>query len=342
MSFLSRLLSAVVLTLAILYAAVLLIDVSSGKISSGHTKSVSVHKGKDDTSLSSVILSRLNLIPFFRGDRALFAVVIENHEEARPHQKGLSSALLVEEYMVEGMISRFIAVFDQRAIPASVGPVRSLRPYFVDGVLPWVGAVFHAGGSPEGFERAKEEESVFRDINGLAFPDDFLRDDGIPPPHNLFVSRDHLKSLLQTYGKDRPGVTWPPFPVGSAVGAEKAEAIRINFYSKLHDVSYDFDAFTGTYTRTNGGIVSEAHPHNVLVLGVPIDSTGEKGRLFMTLTGQGDALLFHSGTVQKGHWIRRSLNDSWTFKTKDGEEFAFAQGQIWMTVVPEIGRVSWK
>ncbi|MBM3231643.1 DUF3048 domain-containing protein [Candidatus Peregrinibacteria bacterium] len=337
MQVLARLLSLAILVLAMLYGALLFTDVRTfNSPRQRHT----VDQRESKTTLPSLILSRLNLIPFFSGRQPLFAVVIENHEDARPYQRGLSSAVLIQEYMVEGFISRFVALFDERSIPKSIGPVRSLRPYFIDGTMPWGGTVFHAGGSPEAFERAREQEGI-QAINGLALPEDFLRDDDIPPPHNLFVPRDRLRHLLEMNRVEKD-VTWPPFPVGSPVGASSVTDISVNFFSSLHNISYAFDAFTGTYKRTNGKTVSDAHPHNILFLEVPIDSIGEHGRMFMTLTGKGDALLFHSGKMQEGEWHRKSLDESWTFTTADGEDFLFAKGQIWMTVLPDLERVKWE
>lgn len=337
MHMLTRLLSVAVLVLTVLFSAVLFSGIASFDGAIPSKKPVDA-KAKD-SSVSSLILSRLNLVPFLRGERLYFGVVIENHEGARPHQTGLREAVLIQEYFVEGFISRFIALYDERTIPKLIGPVRSLRPYFVDGVLPWAHIIFHAGGSPEAFDRAREEP--IDTVNGLAYPEEFVRDDAIPAPHNLFVGRNDLMNLLENFAYDLK-VSWPPYAVGSPVGAPLATKVSVNFYSTTHNVVFDFDAFTGTYKRTNGGVVSEAHPHNVLFLEVPIDSIGEHGRLFMTLTGTGNARLFHSGKMQEGRWSRRSLRDEWAFVTDDGEEFLFAKGQTWMTVLPDLERIKWE
>lgn len=60
-------------------------------------------------------------------------VMVENHEESRP-QSGLSSADVVYETVAEGGITRFMTVFycDAQSHEAIVGPVRSVRTYFLD------------------------------------------------------------------------------------------------------------------------------------------------------------------------------------------------------------------
>ena len=44
---------------------------------------------------------------------------------------GLGAAGIVYEALAEGGIIRFLSIF-QEPLPASLGPVRSLRPYYLD------------------------------------------------------------------------------------------------------------------------------------------------------------------------------------------------------------------
>src|SRR5690606_521307 len=59
-------------------------------------------------------------------DRPAMNVKIENSAAARP-QTGLGSADVVWEEMVEGGITRLVAVFHSQ-VPETLGPIRSLRP----------------------------------------------------------------------------------------------------------------------------------------------------------------------------------------------------------------------
>ncbi len=63
-------------------------------------------------------------------------VMIENHQDSRPHH-GLLRADVIYEAVAEGGVTRFMAVFYCDAVSASpekyeIGPVRSARSYFVD------------------------------------------------------------------------------------------------------------------------------------------------------------------------------------------------------------------
>ena len=54
---------------------------------------------------------------------------INNHPLARP-QSGISQADVVYEFMAEGNVTRFLALF-QSELPETVGPIRSARDYFI-------------------------------------------------------------------------------------------------------------------------------------------------------------------------------------------------------------------
>src|SRR5690625_5077049 len=62
-------------------------------------------------------------------NRAL-AVMVNNHTAARP-QTGLVNADIVYEFLAEGAITRFLAIY-QSEIPEVVGPVRSARSYYIE------------------------------------------------------------------------------------------------------------------------------------------------------------------------------------------------------------------
>lgn len=66
---------------------------------------------------------------------------------ARP-QAGLNQAGVVFEAIAERGITRFAAVF-QNANTSVIGPIRSLRPYYLDWDTPFDCTVVHAGGSDE-------------------------------------------------------------------------------------------------------------------------------------------------------------------------------------------------
>jgi hypothetical protein len=206
---------------------------------------------------------------------------------------------------------------------------------------PWSSVVLHAGGSPNALDRVEQDEAI-ASVNGLFLPEHFLRMTDIPEPHNLFVSHSKVRDLL-------PNVVdkteWPPYQVASAGQKLKEPAISeifVNFFSPLHDVTFTYEPWFRRFTRSNGGVISEAHPRNVLVLEAPIDGIKEYGRLDIALSGEGKLLLFHSGTITNGLWQKSGTHEPFVFTDAYGNPLQFSAGQTWMIVLPSLDRVSWE
>ncbi|OGJ57482.1 hypothetical protein A3H22_04040 [Candidatus Peribacteria bacterium RIFCSPLOWO2_12_FULL_55_15] len=285
----------------------------------------------------SDFLSRFGLAPWSKPSIFPVAVIIENHEDARPHQRGLSDALFVGEFLVEGYISRFVAFFDREHLPEQTGPVRSLRPYFLSVIEPWASALLFAGGSPEALQNL--EESPVPWVNVLGVDDAPLRDRSVPAPHNMFLRSEHVRALVGHAARRR--IVWPPYRIGPSPAGSGAYVIHLQFFSPLHDVMYTYDTIQEAYIRRSGSVSEQGKPANVLILEVPIVSEGEYGRLAINPDGRSRVLLFRSGVLQHGFW-ERSSDGPFRFFIADGSPLLFAPGQTWMTVLPSLERVRWE
>lgn len=284
----------------------------------------------------ATILSGMR-IPSDMPRKRLLAVMVENQETARLHQEGIADALLIWEFPVEGFISRFAVVFDADALPARIGPVRSLRPYFIDALEPLVSTVIHAGASPEAYGKAHRGDIANIDL--LSHYGSAERDETIPEPHNLFIQRPKIVALPGTPIVETP---WPPYAIGHPVGAPAALTVKLNFHNPVHDVVYRYSRLHDAYTRSSGAVDDQGRPRNVLVLEMPVTAIGEMGRLTIPVGGQGRAFLFAGGSVQAGVWRKKDLWSSFAFETEDGSPLLFAPGQIWATSLPSFDRVKWE
>ena len=77
--------------------------------------------------------------------RPVLSVKVENTPDARP-QAGIDQADVVYEEVVEGNITRFLAMFNS-TVPAVIGPVRSVRQEDPDIVWPVGGIFAYSGGA---------------------------------------------------------------------------------------------------------------------------------------------------------------------------------------------------
>ncbi|MBR2695509.1 DUF3048 domain-containing protein [Candidatus Saccharibacteria bacterium] len=82
-----------------------------------------------------------------------FCVQIPNGSDGARPQVGLQDAKIVFEAIAESGITRFAAIFQNP--PAVVGPIRSLRLYYLNWDVPFDCTIVHAGGSVEALEAVR-------------------------------------------------------------------------------------------------------------------------------------------------------------------------------------------
>ena len=118
--------------------------------------------------------------------RPALSVKVENTPDAHP-QAGIDQADVVYEEVVEGNITRFVAVFNS-AVPAVIGPVRSVRAEDPDIVWPLGGIFAYSGGAPVNVDaiNAAPVHAVDEESAGSAM----VRNEPSQPPrdapHNLY------------------------------------------------------------------------------------------------------------------------------------------------------------
>jgi hypothetical protein len=126
------------------------------------------------------------------------AIKIDNTGPGRP-QVGIAAADVVFEELVEGGVTRYLAIF-HTAIPDEVGPVRSGRPQDAD-LVPSFGGVFVFSGvgnsNVREIIRGAGLQMVEHDTSG-GTPDGayFFRSDRKPAPLNLHIE---AANLLENY-----------------------------------------------------------------------------------------------------------------------------------------------
>ena len=121
-----------------------------------------------------------------------YAVMINNISVARPYQSGLQDAYIVYEMIVEGGITRMMAIFKDKDT-ARVGSVRSARHYYLDYALENDAIFVHFGWSPQ----AKSDMVTLgvNNINGL-YDSCFTREKlNIDYEHTAFTNLKKVKKV---------------------------------------------------------------------------------------------------------------------------------------------------
>lgn len=277
--------------------------------------------------------------------QAVTAIMIENSPDARP-QSGLKSAGVVFEAIAEGGITRFATVFQQEK-PTLVGPVRSVRMYFVDWLASFNASIAHIGGSAAAL--AEVRNGNYRDIDQFFNGASYYRAGDRYAPHNVYTTFARLDAL--NVSKGYTSSTFTGFTRIDSVAAKvpTATAISVNISSALYDSSYAYNAATNTYDRSEGGAphmdreLGQISPRVVIVMKIPERTVLEDGyREQIDAIGSGQATIFQDGTVQNVTWAKKSMIDQITFTDVNGKDVPLARGQTWLTSVPENGGVTWQ
>src|SRR5215212_10473130 len=133
-------------------------------------------------------------------DRPALAVKIENSVEARP-QTGLNAADLVWEEVVEGGITRYLAVYHSE-LPAEIGPVRSVRPMDAAIAAPLKGLFAFSGGQPD-FVAAVDAAGL-QVLSFDAGAPGFYRVGTRNAPHNVYADTRVMAGLADAEHRAAP------------------------------------------------------------------------------------------------------------------------------------------
>lgn len=274
-------------------------------------------------------------------ERPVTAVMIENSMDARP-QSGLNQANVVFEAIAEGGITRFVALF-QDTEPDYVGPVRSVRPYYLTWLLGFDAAVAHAGGSAEALSLINQWH--VKDLNHNSSY--FWRVNNRVAPHNLYTSIAKLHEYESSKGYGKANFTPLPRKAKEQPAATPtAKTININLSSANFNVHYDYDAASNSYLRSEGGAPhkdeksgSQLSPKVVVALVIPQG----KNDIYTTYqtVGTGQVFIFQDGTVTTGSWKKASNESNYTFTSADGKPIQLNPGQTWFTAVGNAGSVTY-
>lgn len=306
-----------------------------------------------------------------------YCVQIPNGTDGGRPQAGLGQAAVVFEAIAERGITRFAAVFQNPTVGV-IGPIRSLRSYYLDWDTPFDCTVVHAGGSDEaladisrGGQRNLDESDVYM----------WREENSSRMWNNLFTSPANLAQFNETKGyttsspKVFPRLT--PDDVTDILTAQVAcaesedcvaevvDTINLQFgASQIFNTTYSYDPVTNKYFRFYA--TGEAHtsyecpanlpePNTKTQCGDPIqlapsvvvamvvqeraDTDGYHEKI--TTIGTGPATIFQNGQAIEGTWTKSSQSSQIIFRDASGNNIQFTPGQVWIAAIPQYGRIEY-
>ena len=281
-------------------------------------------------------------------DRPVTAVMIENSTFARP-QSGLDQAGVVFEAVAEGGITRFVALYQDSA-PSYLGPVRSVRPYYIQWLMGFDAAVAHVGGSPEALNdlTAWGTKNLDQFVNSSYFH----RITSRYAPHNVYTSIANLNALEAKLGYGKPSYTPLLRKAAAPSATPNASSIDFNISGYYYNVHYDYDKTTNTYKRSEAGAphteINESGATTqiapTVVVGLIMHQGIEADDLHSSYDtiGSGQAYIFQDGIVSIGNWHKADAKSNFTFTDTNGAPLALDPGQTWLTALGSASDVTYK
>lgn len=271
------------------------------------------------------------------------AVSIENSPAARP-QSGLDEAEIIYEFMTEGGITRFLAVY-WPDVPEKIGPIRSARPFLIETAAAYDSLFLHAGASPDGFEMLSGEDIMH--LDQIYQSKYFWRSSKRPAPHNLYSGRPALTSYLSNLDEHEYPEQFNFMTASIMSDFVKAEDITIDYWGD-YEVLYRYNKLNNNYQRylndfdnphqsENG---KKLNAKNIIVQYVETDVKDQEGRLKVDLNSGGKIELFRDGIVKEGRWEKNG-DYRIDYYNNDGNSIQINPGQTWIQVVPANTEVSY-
>lgn len=303
------------------------------------------NNSENDTSTTTTTVKKLNIVNEESKSRP-YAIMINNVEGARKLQSGLQDAYMVYELMVEGGITRYLALFlDQTT--ERIGSIRSARHYYLDYALENDAIYVHHGYSPQaredwsklGVDRIEVNESTtgWRDKSASKTYEFTLFTNIEKLGKGIRSKRtERNKDLLLNYSVDNIDI----FQMEGAIPANKID-IK---YSSNTTTNYKYDTDNNIYLRSvnnksqNDYVTGkQLTVKNIIVYKVKYSNIqgDDKGRQTIDNVGNGTGYYISNGYAVPITWKKDSRSSATIYKYNNGKEIQVNDGNTFIQIMPD-------
>lgn len=268
------------------------------------------------------------------------AIMVNNLERAQQVQCGLNDADLVFECLVEGGISRLMAVFYDVSKADKIGSIRSARYTYVQLAKGLDATYVHCGQDNvytkpymrelgmDNYSITSYSGSSFRENNGLAYE------------HRLFTTGEKLSAGLAKY--DWRTTSKKDLTPGAFSFAEEPQTFekvcnKVTYkMSDSYKTTFTYNPETKKYTRCPGGTPhkddktgKETVTDNIFICYAKSPHFDDNYHL-RTILSNGEGLYVSNGSCTEITWEKGDASDPLKFYDKNGEELKVNPGSSWI------------
>ena len=311
----------------------------------GSKKDSTLPKITKKNSKTPTIESNLKIVDLNSKTRP-YAVMINNLGVARPLQSGLQDAMIIYEMIVEGGLTRYMAVFQDQNTER-IGSIRSARHYFLDYALENDAIYVHHGNSPQAAADFKtlNIDRISVDASKTGWRDKSLN---VSTEHTLFTSIAKLNNGVGNKRKTRNkdfllNYSETPIDLSTKEGAIKANNIEIT-YSGSVKTSYEYDESAQNYKRSVNGkahtdyVTKKQYTFKNIITYQVANSTikgDDKGRQEIANIGKGTGYYISNGVAVKINWEKTSRDSKTIYTYEDGTPLKVNDGNTFIQIQPK-------
>lgn len=278
-----------------------------------------------------------------------FAIMLNNHKAALPHC-GVSQADVLYETLVEGGMTRYMALFLNPAKVADIGSVRSCRPPFIGFAKAYDAIYCSASGAQEILNMVTSQGVDY--INALYYDGSYFYrnqsrlNQGVAFEHTLFTTGEDFYQLAvdrQMRTTRKEGQTYG-FRFDDSVvyaGTDATKAV-ISFESGGKTTTCTYDADKGGYTLyqnglnyTDGNTGEVVVLRNILVLEADHYTMANGVHVYVETVGEGPGYYLRDGVAVPITWSRADDDSPYCYRTVDGQELVMGVGSTYVAVIAD-------
>ncbi len=286
------------------------------------------------------------------GNRRPIAIMLNNLEAAQP-MSAVSYADVVYEYVVEGGITRFMAVMEDYDKLDKIGSVRSCREYFVYTALEFDAIYMHFGQAAYALDILGKD--YVDNLNGLGEAGDttFYRTTDRQAPHNVYTSAKGIAAGINKLGYrenhyDGYKGKFKFCDLNKTVlneGGIDATHMETNY--KINKPWFDYNKDTEKYERFQygGPQIDDATGEQLAYDNVIFQYNNwlqldEKDYLAFDCHSGGVIQYFTHGKCKAGTWVREINPDNYDMSAiryydMDGNEMEINNGKTFICVIQD-------
>lgn len=282
-----------------------------------------------------------------------YAVMINTHNEALP-QSGVQDAYIVYELMVEGGITRMMALFKEVDVD-KIGSVRSARTQYLGYVYEHDAIYVHAGGATDALNRISSEGISDVDVDGQYG----VRDTNLARAweHTLFTTTELINKAvsnnsIRTESKVENLLNYQAASIDFSKFKDVKEANSISIkYSDYRTSEYKYDENKKVYLRSMNGnpnidlvTGNQYEVKNIIAYGVNYSNycySTYCAYQKIDNIGKGNGYYITEGHAIPITWSKENEKSQTVYTVKEtGKELVVNDGNTYIQIYPTSGNLS--